>query len=320
MAQAIGVYSKLLLCPETSFKTLPSTLTGKVLSLPFNTVSLAASQNTSDPATITGRRDAVEAIYGNISNEGDIVVPVDYNALGWWLAATFGSPTTTSASGGLYKHVFKAGNTQPSFCVEKVFNNGVVLKSVGCKVSKLGFSFGGDGELTATVSVVGCNETIENSQLVESPTEVALKRYNNFQSSLLIDNEVQQVATEVTCDIDFGIDTEGYAIGGNGYRVRANEGIIKPSGNITVFFDDATYLQKAENSTEVALEVDLTHGNNVLKLVMPEVKFNRTSPSVDGPTGITQQMAYNAYYADNAKGACVLFELTNDVASYAFNG
>lgn len=316
--QAIGVYTKLLVCAEQSFKTLPSTLTGKVLSMPFNTISLAASQNTSDPATITGRRDAVEAIYGNIDNSGDIVVPLDSKAFGHWLALAFGAPTTTAdATDGYYKHVFKASNTQPSFCVEKVFNNGVILKSVGCKVSKLGFSFGGDGELTATISVVGCNETIEESQLVESPTAVAMKRFNNFQSSLLIDNVAEQVATDVSCDVDFGLDTEGYAIGGNGFRVRANEGIIKPSGSVTVFFDDATYLQKATNSTEVALEIDLTNGTNKLQIAMPEVKFNRTSPSVDGATGITQQMDYNAYYNDNASGSCVIFTLTNDVASYA---
>lgn len=314
--QAIGVYTKLLVCKEASFKVLPEVLAGKVMSMPFNSISLAASQNTSDPATITGRRDAVEAVYGNISNDGDIVVPVDSKAFGHWLALAFGAPTTTMVKDGVYKHVFKASNTQPSFCVEKVFNNGVNLKSVGCKVSRLAFNVGGDGELTSTISVVGCNETIEEDALVESPIAVGMHRFNNFQSSLLIDDEVEQIATEVSCDIDFGIDTEGYAIGGNGFRVRANEGIIKPSGNITVFFDNADYLTKATNSTEVSLEIALTNGEHKLQIIMPEVKFNRTSPSVDGATGITQQMNYNAYYGNNEQDACVLFVLTNDVESY----
>ena len=319
MAQAIGVYSKLLLCPEKSLNVLPASLTGKVLALPFNSVSLAASQNTTDPGTISGRRDSVEAIYGNIDVSGTISVPADSNALGWWLAFAFGSPTTSSAGSGKYKHIFKAANTQPSASIEKVFNNGVILKESGCKVSKLGFSFGGDGELVVNIDIVGCNETIEEAEW-SGANKIPMRRYNNFQSSLLIDNEVQQIATEVTCDIDFGIDTEGYAIGGNGYRARANEGIIKPTGSITVFFDDASYLRKAESSTEMGIEVDLTHGDNVLKLIMPEVKFARTSPSIDGPTGITQQMDYSAYYGDNDKDACVLFELTNDVASYEFEG
>lgn len=313
--QAIGVYTKLLVCPEESFKVLPSDTAGKSYAMPFNSISLAASQSTSDPGTITGRRDAVEAIYGNISNEGDIVVPVDSRCFGLWLALALGAPETTSAGSGKYKHIFKAGATQPSFAVEKVFNNGVILKSVGCKVSQLQFSFGGDGELTATISVVGCDET-EESAAFATPKTLVMQRYNNFQSSLLIDNEAQQVATEVSCNIDFGLDTEGYAIGGNGYRVRANEGIIKPSGSVTAFFDDNTYLQKATNSTEMAIEVDLNSNGNKLQLIMPEVKLNRTSPSIDGATGITQQFDYSAYYGDNDQDACVLFILTNDVASY----
>lgn len=313
--QAIGVYAKLLVCPEESFKVLPATTDGKAYTMPFNSVSLAANQNTSDPATITGRRDAVEAIYGNISNEGDIVVPLCARNIGVWLALAFGNPTTTSVGGGKYKHIFKASQTQPSFAVEKVFNNGVILKSIGCKVSQLQFSFGGDGELTATISVVGCNET-EEEQEFASPKKINMLRYNNFQSSLLIDNAEQQVATEVSCNIDFGIDTEGYAIGGNGYRVRANEGIIKPSGSVTAFFDDNTYLQKALNSTEMALEIDLNSQGNKLQLIMPEVKLNYSTPGIEGATGISQQFDYNAYYGDNDQDACVVFVLTNDVEKY----
>lgn len=319
MTQAIGVYSKLLLCPEKSLGTVASAVNGKAWALPFNSISLAASQNTTDPSTITGRRDAVEAIYGNIDVSGQITVPMDSKAIGYWLAFALGSPTTTSVGEGKYKHVFKTSDVQPSASIEKVFNNGVVLKESGCKVSKLGFSFGGDGELVANIDLVGCKETIEE-QAWGNPVNVGMRRYNNFQSSLLIDGQTEQIATEVSVDVDFGIDTEGYAIGGNGYRVRANEGIIKPSGSITVFFDDATYLRKAEQSDEVGIEIGLTHGDNVLKIIMPEVKFNRNSPAIDGPTGITQQMDYSAYYGDSDEEACIIFELTNDVASYAFVG
>lgn len=312
----MGVYSKCLVCKEEEFGKTPATLTGKVYSLPFNSISLSASQNVSDPGTITGSRHAVEGIYGNIDNAGDIVVPVDSRAFGYWLALAFGNPTTTSAGAGKYKHVFKPTNTQPSAVIEKGFNNGVYLTSNGCKVSQISMSVGGDGELTATFSFVGCKETTNAEALSTAPTNVAIRRYNNFQASLLIDNEAEQIATEVTCDIDFGIDTEGYAIGGQGYRSRANEGIIKPSGSVTVFFDDATYLQKAQNSTKTALEIKFEANGNVLQLQLPEVKFALSSPSIDGATGITQQMDYSAFYENNAQQSCVVFTLTNDVAKY----
>lgn len=314
--QAMGVYSKLLICKEEEFGKTPATLTNKVLCLPFNSISLSATQNVSDPGTITGRRDAVEGIYGNIDNAGDIVVPVDSRALGYWLALAFGNPTTTSAGSGKYKHVFKPQKEQPSAVIEKGFNNGVYLTSNGCKVSNISMSVGGDGELTATFGFVGCKETTNTEPLVENAKEVAIRRYNNFQASLLIDGEAEQIATEVSTEIDFGIDTEGYAIGGQGYRSRANEGIIKPSGNVTVFFDNADYLTKAQNSTKTSLEVKLEANGNTLQVLLPEVKFALSSPSIDGATGITQQMDYSAFYENNEYDACVVFVLTNDVESY----
>ena len=314
--QAMGVYSKLLICKEEEFGKTPETLTDKVLCLPFNSISLSASQNVSDPATITGRRDSVEGIYGNISNEGDITVPSDSRAMGYWLSLAFGNPETTEVEGGKYKHVFKPKKEQPSAVIEKGFNNGVYLTSNGCKVSQISTSVGGDGELTATFSFVGCKETTNAAPLSENPKEVAIRRYNNFQASLLIDGEAEQIATEVSVDIDFGIDTEGYAIGGQGYRSRANEGIIKPSGSVTVFFDNADYLAKAQNSTKTALEIKLEANGNTLQIMLPEVKFALSSPSIDGATGITQQMSYNAFYENNEQNACVVFVLTNDVESY----
>lgn len=319
--QAMGVYSKLCICPEKEFKVPPDSLEGKVYSMPFNSVGVAATQNTTDPATMTGRRDAVEPIMGNIDVQGDIVVPMDSRAFGYWLAAAFGSPTTAAGTkSGTYKHVFKAGKEQPSFIISKEFSNGVYVTSRGCKVSKLAFSFGGDGELTGTISVVGCNEELGNAPLVSAPTEIAMSRYNNFQADLKLDGKESQVVTEVSCDIDFGLDTEGYAIGGNGFRTRVNEGIIKPSGSLTAFFDDKSFLEKAMNSTKTALEINLTKGDTLLTIKLPEMKFPRNSPSIEGATGITQTLDWGAFYENNSENACVVIELTNEVESYEFTG
>jgi len=323
MSQVIGTYTKLLLCPEKSFKVDPTTFTGLVKSLPFNSNGLSASQNTTDSSTMTGKRDATEAIYGNIDASGDITVPLDFNAFGWWLAFAFGSPTTVENTGmGTYTHTFMPGNTQPSAIIEKVSEaQGVFLRTNGCKVSKMSFSFGGDSELISTISVSGCKE--ENATAIlggaEVASEVTLNRVNPFQiSSLTVDGTAVAIATELKLDIDFGLDTNGYAIGDNGYRSRLNEGIIKPSGSMTAFFDDMTYLEKAKNSTEVAIALEATKGTSSLQVAIPELKFAITSPSIDGQAGITQQLSYNAYYGNNSDGHCVKFVLTNDVASYAF--
>lgn len=314
--QAMGVYSGIRFIPEAELGVTPTT--GTVRSLPFNSCTLAAEQNRTAPETMTGRRDPVEPIMGNINVSGSMTVPLDINAFGWILAMAFGNPTTTSVNGGKYQHVFKPGKEQPSVSIEKAFSNGEYFVDKGVKVSSMGFSFGGDGELTCEVEMLGCNETISEEPIVEdaSVVELALDRLNNFQAALKVDNTEVAVATELTLDIGFGLDEEGYAIGGNGFRSRINEGLLELSGNMTAFYDDKTYIEKAMNSTITALQLVLTKQGNSLTIDLPEVLFPRRSPTIEGSAGIQQELEYGAFYKNNSLGTSIQFTLVNDTASY----
>ena len=319
ITQAMGVYSKTRLYPEKSLNTFPDTVKG--YELPFNSNSLASSQNTTDPGTITGRRDAVEPILGNVDCTGDLVTPVDTDAFGYILAAAFGVPTTTAGTkSGTYKHVFKPDETQPSFAIEKVFSNGLFSLIKGVKVNQMEMTFGGDGELTATVGLLGCNETLGKTAAAEAAniTTVGLNRLNNFQASLKIDGEEVAIATELSLTIAFGLDDSGYAIGSNGYRTRINEGLISPSGKLTAFFDDETFVNKAINSTITSLQVTLTKGDDSLIIDIPEVLFARKTPGIEGATGITQELDYSAFYKANELDTCIQFTLVNSVEKYEF--
>ena len=315
--QAMGVYSGVRFIPEAELGVTPSS--GTVRSLPFNSCTVAAEQNRTAPGTMTGRRDPVEPIMGNINVGGGITIPLDVNAFGWILAMAFGNPTTTSVTGGKYQHVFKPGTEQPSISLEKAFSNGEYYVDKGCKISSMGFSFGGDGELTCDVQMLGCNEVINDEPISDSVTELALDRLNNFQAALKIDNAEVAVATELTLDINFGLDEEGYAIGGNGFRSRINEGLLELSGSMTAFYDDATYVEKAMNGTITALQVKLTKQGNSLQIDLPEVLFPRKSPTIEGSAGVMQNLDYGAFFKNNALGTSVQFTLINDTASYAIS-
>ena len=315
MSQAMGVYSGVRFIPETTLGTTPTS--GTVRSIPFNSCTVAADQNRTAPATMTGRRDPVEPIMGNINVSGGLTVPLDTNAFGWLLALAFGNPTTTTVSTGVYQHVFKPGTTQPSFSLEKAFSNGDYYVDAGCKISSMGFSFGGDGELTCDVQILGCNETIDDDPISDSPTEIALDRLNNFQAALKVDNASVAVATELTLDVGFGLDEEGYAIGSNGFRTRLNEGLLELTGSMTAFYDDDTYIEKAMNSTITALQVKLTKGDYSLQIDLPEVLFPRKSPTIEGATGIMQNLDYGAFYKSNNLGTSIQITLINGTASYA---
>lgn len=316
MNQAKGVYSKLYMGFETIFGQDPADIATTGIDIPFNSCSLTGNQNSTAPGTITGRRDPVEPILGNIDTNGNIVVPVDYTIFGYLMRACFGPPTTTGASAP-YTHTYKPGDNQPSLVLEKGFPDiAQFIKYNGCKVSKLSLSVGGDGELTATLEFMGAKETIAVTSVVTTPVEPVLNRLVNFQAALKIDGTDVAIATNMTLDIDFGLDGDTYALGANGFRASVNEGLMTIGGNLTAFFTDMTYINKAIAGTAVAIELTLTSGTNILKFTLPEVKFARKTPGIDGQAGIKQELSYNAFYKSNVNGVAIVVALTNAMATY----
>lgn len=316
----VGAKTQTRICFEDTYGEDSEDIATKTLAMPFNTNSVAASQNVTQPETITGNRNPVQPILGNIDNTGTIAVPLDLTAFGYWLKAMFGNPTTASAGTpeGYYNHVYKLGEDMPSFTLEKAFPGiGVYAKSNGCVISQFSLTIGGDGELVANLEVMGAKETIGETEMSSAPVSVPLLRVNNFQAALSIGGTAVALATEATIEINFGVDGDTYVIGGQGYRQAACPGIATVSGTLTMFFKDDTYLAMAESATETKLEFTFTSGNNKLSILLPEVQFARTSPGIDGPAGIQVELSYSAYYNDATEGTSVQVTLTNQTASYA---
>lgn len=312
----VGAKTSTRLFFESTYGTLPATPVGYVL--PINDNSVKSSQNSSDPSTMTGNRNPTEPIYGNVDVSGDITIPVDYVAFGYWLKACFDTPTTTVVTtDSKWKHTYKIGAGMPSFTLEKAFP-GITqyFKQMGCKVSKLSLSAGGDGELSATLSIVGKNETLSSTAVSANPTTVTMSRTQNFESAIKIGNTSVAIATSFSIDIDFGLDSDTYCIGGNGMRSAVCDGMVKVSGTVEVFFADNTYINMALNGTETSLELTFTKGDEVLCFKLPEVKFARTGADVSGPTGVKLSLAYNAYYGNDANASAVVVELTNGQEDY----
>lgn len=312
----VGAKTSTLLIPEDEYGVIPENAGTRAVLLPFNSNAVSVSQNTTAPETIRGNRNPVEAIKGNVDVAGDIVAPVDYICFGNWLAASLGNPVTTAVA-GQHKHVFKVKDAQPSFTLEKVFP-GIVqyIRSVGCKVSTLALSIGGDGELTATVTVMGKNESIEGETISAAPSKPEMKRAQNFQAKLKIGGEEVGIATSFSLNLDFGLDGDTYAIGSNGFRKAICEGLVTASGDIEAFFEDDTYLALAEADAKTSAELILSDGTRELGILLPEIKFARTSPSIDGPAGVKQNLSYNAFYDNSAEQSVVVFTLLNEVENY----
>lgn len=317
----VGAKTQTNVAFEEEYGKLPESAATRTINMPFNSNNVASSQNSTDPVTIRGNRNPVEPILGNNDVSGDITVPVDFTAMGFWLAAAIGIPTSQKLNEGKYQHTFKIGDGLPSFTMEKAFPGiGQYVQEHGCKVSKISFSFGGDGELTSTVNIMGGREEILQKPMGSEIIAPNFDRGQNFQCEVKIGGEPAGKITTLSLDIDNGLDGDTYTIGSKGYREAICDGLAKVTGTMEAFFKDATYLEMAEQSQETSMEIIMKMNDDMqMSILLPEIKFARTSPGIDGPAGIKQSLTFNGFYQDNEYNSAVVVTLKNTYKTYDFD-
>ena len=317
MAQAKGSKGQLLgAVKEATYNTTPGT--PSMVNLPFNSCNLRPSQNMITPATITSARSQVAPALGNIDLAGQVVVPVDVLAMGYWLQMLLGDPTADTDNGdGTYSHVFKVPDSIDSWIMELGFTDiGEYWLYNGCKANQMTLQLGGDNELTATIDVIGGKATRGASSQDASPTSVALTRFNNFQ---LVVKEGGSASTQlIGCSlaINNNLDTSVYLIGGSGYRGSLPEGMVNVSGSLTAIYEDNTLFAKALAGTESSLQFTFTNGDNVLDILLDECLYSMTGPAIETPAGVQISLNFQAYYANGANSSACVITLTNTQAAY----
>ena len=218
----------------------------------------------------------------------------------------------------LYRHEFKVPETQPYYNIEKGFTdiNSYHLFT-SCKTQNFSFTAQGDGELTASITVMGSKEVLQESSF--DPTPVAAMKednFNNFQAFITKDGEILGTGTQATLTTDFDLDGDTFTLSSMGYRTGINEGIVKPSGNLVMFFENQKMLAQAIEGTPSALVISFANGPSSLSFEMGEVQFDRTSPAIEGPAGIRVDVGYRAYLSENPEETAIKAVLINDVSSY----
>lgn len=315
MAQAKGVKAQLLgAVAETTYGSDPVSVSAIVL--PINSSAIRGAQNINAPATIRNNRNPVQPFLGNINVAGDVVIPVDLVNMGWWLKMFFGAPTTTGATSP-YTHVFKVPSALDSWVFEQGYTDvGKYQKFNGCKVKSIAFKFGGDGELTASISITGSKETLGNSSMDSSPDTETFTRLNQFQAAIEEGGSAVATVKELELTLSNELDEDTYVIGGAGIRGSLPEGLCQVSGRIKAMFEDWTLYNKAVNGTESSLKVTLTSGSYSLVLYAPEILYARNAPGIETPGGIWMDAPFQGYYDNNADATVLKATLVNTKAAY----
>jgi hypothetical protein len=117
-----------------------------------------------------------------ITDEGDIVVPVDPRYLGLWLTGLLGDPDTTDNLDGSWDHEFASGGDDlPSYTLEVGMPKvPAFFRHSGVKLNSIGLEFSRSGPAAATINAIAQGETRFVTTQGGSPTSLTFSRISQF--------------------------------------------------------------------------------------------------------------------------------------------
>ncbi len=167
MARAQGARAQMALAFETTYGLAPA---GGYTRMPFASTTLGSEQPLLNSELLGYGRDPLSPIKDAVTADGDVVVPLDANAFGFWLKAAFGEPTTTGS--GPWTHEFRSGSwTLPSLAIETGMPEVPRFAMyAGCVVDQLSFQMQRAGLLTATaLTIIGTPRWPPSSSVPPAP-------------------------------------------------------------------------------------------------------------------------------------------------------
>jgi hypothetical protein len=305
---------------ESSYKIVPSA--ASAYKLPFIDEGLGVD----DPpieTSILGTANPSQPARGNKDAKGQIIVPLDLDAIGFWLKGALGAPGTTG-SASPYTHIFKyAAGALPSAVIDMGSADlTLYYKFLGCMVNTLAFSFGGNGPLQATIGLLCGSEIKGTSAYHASPTGDYSNDYtllNNPDISAMAEGGSPITTIEqFNLTLDNQLDST-FGLAGSGWRTNCQRTKMKVTGNIVATFEDDSLLLKGRGNTESSLQVTITSGIYSLVFKVPELKYSQRRPGTKGPAGLRQDLSFVGYYTndEDATGLKVTLVNTRAAAVYA---
>jgi hypothetical protein len=251
-----------------------------------------------------------------VTADGDVVIPIDAEAFGFWLNAAFGAPTTSGADAP-YTHEFRSGSwALPSFSVETGMPEvpRYAMYS-GCMVNSINWQMARSGLLTATASIVAQGENIATSTAAGTPAMIALKRFGHFNGS--ITRNGVNIGNVVSADLTYANNLDRIeTIRADGKIDGADPSIAALTGNVVVRFADQTLVTQAISGEACELEFSysLPTGES-LSLTAHAVYLPRPRIEISGPQGVQATFDWQAA-SDPVVGRMCTLTLTNDREDY----
>lgn len=321
-ARATGSDVVLLGAFEATYGTAPNGAGGGVYTrLSFKSSDLGAEQPLGYDPLLGQGRDAQDPYYDAITDDGELEIPLDLRATGFWLKALFGAPVSTDNGDGSHSHVFTSGGALPSLALQVGHPQLAVAEfemHAGVVANTLSFDMARTGPANAKLGVIAQGETSGATAADASPLAFALSRLSQGNGSIKMGGSPLAYVTGGSFNFSNNCDPVA-TIRPDGMIDGVDAGEAKASGSIEVRHStDATIPNAVKNKTPVSLEYGYSVAGSAvhgLTITMPRVFLPKKKKSITGPGGIAVTYEWQAAY-DASAGYMCRVTLVNDVDGY----
>ncbi len=312
MARAQGARAQMALAFETVYGTPPA---GGFTKMPFASTTLGAEQPLLNSELLGYGRDPLAPIKDAVTADGDVVVPIDAEAFGFWLKAAFGDPVTTGT--GPWTHEFQSGAwTLPSLSIETGMPE-VPRYAIysGCVLEQLTWQMQRSGLLTATARLVAQGETVGTVSNAGTPAPIDLKRFGHFNGSITRNGAA--LGNVVSAQISYANNLDRIeTIRADGRIDGVDPSIAALTGSVEVRFADSALVTQAMDGEACALEFSyaLPSGES-FTFTVHAVYLPQPRIEISGPQGVQATFDWQAA-RDGALGRMCTATLINDREEY----
>jgi hypothetical protein len=298
---------------ETTYGTPPAS---GFTQMPFASTSLGAEQPLLNSELLGYGRDPLAPIKDAVTADGDVVVPLDAEAFGFWLKAAFGEPVTTGVEAP-FTHEFQSGSwTLPSMSIETGMPEVPRFAMYsGCVLDQLSWQMQRSGLLTATARLVAQGETVGTSTATGTPDALALKRFGHFNGSITRNGTA--LGNVVSAEITYANNLDRVeTIRADGRIDGADPSIAALTGRIEVRFADQTLVDQALAGDPCEMEFAYTlPGGESFTLTVHAVYLPRPRIEISGPQGVQASFDWQAAL-DPVEGRMCTATLINTREAY----
>jgi len=285
--------------------------------MPFVSSQLGAEQGLIESDLLGQGRAPYDPTYDVVTNDGDVVVPLDTLRLGEWLKLLFGPPMSETSS--ISRHIFRSGAIDlPSASIEiGMPDRPSFSTSYGVRANTFAIQMQRSGLASATIGLIAKGETVLANSSTAGEVNIlpAVERFAPATGSISIDGAVVGEVTQASFSYTNNLDKDE-TIRGDGEINDVDPGMPSASIQITSKFADHTMYNRATSKTPAAIILKWVAGPSTLEIVMPRVFLPRRKRPISGPGGIQQDFQAMASTGGPNDPMVSVF-LRNTATSYA---